>query len=51
MGLAFVVGGYEASGKDRSYGGMMFLGSLLLAGAAVSIGAGLIRAESQTLKN
>ena len=35
MGLAFVVGGYEASGKDRSYGGMTFLGSLLLAGAAV----------------
>lgn len=46
MGLAFVVGGYEASGKDRSYGGMMFLGSLLLTGAAVSIGAGLIRKNS-----
>jgi uncharacterized membrane protein YdbT with pleckstrin-like domain len=42
-GLAFVVGGYEATGKDRSYGGMMFLGSLLLTGAAISSGAGLIR--------
>jgi len=36
MGLAFVVGGYEASGKDRSYGGMIILGSLLVVGAAVS---------------
>jgi hypothetical protein len=43
MGLAFVVGGYEASGKDRSYGGMMFLGSLLLTGAAISSGTGLTR--------
>jgi len=46
MGLAFVVGGYEASGKDRSYGGMIFLGSLLLTGAAVSMGAGLVRKNS-----
>ncbi len=46
MGLAFIVGGYEASGKDRSYGGMIFLGSLLVVGAAVSIGVGLIRKNS-----
>jgi len=46
IGLAFVVGGYEASGKDRSYGGMIFLGSLLLASAAVSIAAGLVRKNS-----
>jgi len=46
MGLAFVVGGYEASGKDRSYGGMMFLGSLFIIGAGFSIGAGLIRKNS-----
>jgi uncharacterized membrane protein YdbT with pleckstrin-like domain len=46
MGLAFIVGGYEASGKDRSYGGMIFLGSLLVVGAAVSIGAGLVRKNS-----
>ncbi len=46
MGLAFVVGGYEASGKDRSYGGMIILESLLVVGAAVSIGAGLVRKNS-----
>lgn len=46
MGLAFIVGGYEASGKDRSYGGMIFLGSLLLTGAAVSIGTGVARKNS-----
>lgn len=46
IGLVFVIGGYEASGKDRSYGGMIFLGSLLLIGAAISIGGGLIRKNS-----
>lgn len=43
IGLVFVIGGYEASGKDRSYGGMIFVGVLLLAAAAISISAGLIR--------
>lgn len=46
LGLALVVGGYMASGKDRSYGGMIFLGSLLLIGAAISIGTGVIRKNS-----
>ncbi len=46
MGLAFLVGGYMASGKDRSYGGMIFLGALLLTGSAVSICAGLVRKNS-----
>ena len=45
-GLAFVFGGYEASGKDRSYGGMIFLGSLFVVSAAVSIGTGLVRKNS-----
>ena len=33
IGLLFVIGGYQASGKDASYGGMILLGycfSLLL---------------------
>jgi len=46
LGLALVAGGYMASGKDRSYGGMIFLGSLLLIGAAISIGTGVIRRNS-----
>lgn len=46
LGLVFVIGGYAASSKDRSYGGMIFLGSLLLAGAAISIGAGFGRKNS-----
>jgi uncharacterized membrane protein YdbT with pleckstrin-like domain len=46
LGLALVAGGYMASGKDRSYGGMIFLGSLLLIGAAISIGTGVIRKNS-----
>jgi len=46
LGLAFVVGGYMATGKDRSYGGMIFVGSLLLIGAAISIGGGVIKKNS-----
>jgi len=46
LGLTFVVGGYMASGKDRSYGGMIFLGLLLRIGAAISIGGGVIRKNS-----
>ena len=46
MGLAFVVGGFMASGKDRSYGGMIFLGALLLIAAAISISTGVIRKNS-----
>ena len=44
IGLALVVGGYKAGVKD--YGGMIFLGLLLLVGAAVSVGGGLIRKKS-----
>lgn len=43
IGLVFVFGGYAASGKDVSYGGMIFIGALLLLAAAISIGAGLIK--------
>jgi uncharacterized membrane protein YdbT with pleckstrin-like domain len=43
VGLVFVIGGYEASGKDRSYGGMIFVGVLLLGAAPISVLAGLIR--------
>ena len=46
LGLALVVGGYMASGKDRSYGGMIFLGCLFLIAAAISIGGGVIRKNS-----
>lgn len=46
MGLVFVLGGYQASGKDWSYGGMIFLGTLLLIGGAASIAAGLMRKKS-----
>jgi uncharacterized membrane protein YdbT with pleckstrin-like domain len=45
-GLVFVVGGYEARSKDDSYGVMMFIGVLLLATAAVTVGGGLIRKNS-----
>jgi|SRR5579859_6204056 len=44
MGLAFVVGGYKAGAKD--FGGMIFLGLLLFAGAAVSVVGGLLRKNS-----
>jgi len=43
IGLVFVIGGYEASGKDVSYGGMIFVGVLLLTAAAISVSAGLIK--------
>ncbi|SRR5579885_1555713 len=43
IGLVFAIGGYAASGKDVSYGGMSFIGALLLLAAAISIGAGLIK--------
>jgi uncharacterized membrane protein YdbT with pleckstrin-like domain len=44
IGLAFVVGGYKAGAKD--FGGMIFLGLLLLAGAIVSVVGGLMRKNS-----
>ena len=43
IGLVFVIGGYEASGKDVSYGGMIFVGVLLLTAAAISVSGGLIK--------
>ena len=43
IGLVFVVGGYEASAKGGSYAGMIMVGLLLLLGAAILIGVGLIR--------
>jgi uncharacterized membrane protein YdbT with pleckstrin-like domain len=43
FGLAFVIGGYEASGKRGSYPGMIIVGLLVLVGAGVLIGAGFIR--------
>jgi uncharacterized membrane protein YdbT with pleckstrin-like domain len=46
VGLVFVVGGYEASAKGGSYAGMIIVGLLLLIGAAVFIGVGLIRRNS-----
>ena len=46
IGLAFVVGGWEASGKDRSYGGMIFLGALLSVGASISFVGGFMRKSS-----
>jgi hypothetical protein len=42
IGLLFVIGGYQASGKDASYGGMIFVGLLLLAAAAISVSTRLI---------
>ncbi|HKW35449.1 MAG TPA: PH domain-containing protein [Candidatus Acidoferrum sp.] len=46
IGLVFTVGGYEASGKDVSYGGMILIGVLLILAAAISIGAGLIKKKA-----
>jgi len=46
VGLVFVVGGYEASGKGSSYHGIIIVGLLLLFGAAILIGLGLIRKNS-----
>jgi uncharacterized membrane protein YdbT with pleckstrin-like domain len=43
FGLAFVIGGYEASGKRGSYPGMIIVGLLILVGGGVLIGAGFIR--------
>lgn len=43
IGVVFAIGGYAASGKDVSYGGMIFIGALLLLAAGISIGAGLIK--------
>jgi uncharacterized membrane protein YdbT with pleckstrin-like domain len=43
FGLAFVIGGYEASGERGSYPGMIIVGLLVLIGASVLIGAGFIR--------
>jgi uncharacterized membrane protein YdbT with pleckstrin-like domain len=46
IGLAFVVGGHEASPKSGSYAGMIIVGLLFLVSAAVLIGVGLIRKNS-----
>jgi hypothetical protein len=43
FGLAFVIGGYEASSKRGSFPGMIIVGLLVLLGSGVLIGAGLIR--------
>lgn len=46
VGLVFVVGGCEASGKGSSYPGMITVGLLLLFGAVILLGLGLIRKNS-----
>lgn len=43
IGVVFVIGGYAASGKDVSYGGMIFIGALLLGAGAISVATGLIK--------
>jgi uncharacterized membrane protein YdbT with pleckstrin-like domain len=46
FGLAFVIGGFEASGKRGSYPGMIMVGAFLLIGAVFFIVVGLIRKMS-----
>ena len=46
IGVVFVVGGYEASGKANSYPGMIIVGLLLLLGTAILVGLGLLRNNS-----
>ena len=46
MGLAFVVGGFETSAKGGWYPGMNIVGLVLLVGAAVLVGVGVIRKNS-----
>jgi uncharacterized membrane protein YdbT with pleckstrin-like domain len=46
LGLVYMVGGYEANAKGSSYPGMIIVGLLLLLGAAILIGLGLIRKSS-----
>ena len=43
IGLVFAIGGYAASGKDVSYGGMIFIGVLFLGAGAISVATGLIK--------
>ena len=46
IGLAFCVGGYEASGKGASYPGMIIVGLLLLVATVVLVGMGFVRQNS-----
>jgi uncharacterized membrane protein YdbT with pleckstrin-like domain len=46
IGAVFGVGGYEASSKGNSYGGMIIVGLFLLLGAVLLVGSGLVRKSS-----
>ena len=46
IGLGFVVGGFEVSAKDSRYPALNIVGLLLVAGAAVLFGIGVIRKNS-----
>jgi uncharacterized membrane protein YdbT with pleckstrin-like domain len=46
IALGFVAGGFEVSAKDVRYPGLNIVGLLLLVGAAVLIGVGVIRKNS-----